>query len=296
MDQPPIPAIWTIRTLLGWSTPWLARRGIDSARLDGELLLAKALGARRIDLFLDPDRPLNPEELADFKALIVRRAAREPVAHIVGMREFWGMTFLSSGAALIPRPETELLVETILSHFPDRSAPLAFLEPCVGSGALLCALLKEYPQAIGVGSDLSAEALGLARRNVEKCGYAARVELYQGDMDEGISERLFDGVVVNPPYIVSGELAGLQPEVRDWEPRLALDGGEDGLTLLKRLPALFWRRVREGGVGVTEIGYDQGEQVVALFREAGFAKVELLMDYHRLPRAVVMKVEGREEV
>ncbi|MBF0162894.1 MAG: peptide chain release factor N(5)-glutamine methyltransferase [Magnetococcales bacterium] len=290
MNQPAIPATWTIRTLLAWSTPWLGQRGIDSPRLDGELLLAKALGLRRIDLFLDPHRPLTPTELGAFKALIVRRAAREPVAHILGMREFWGIEFESSGAALIPRPETELLVETVLAHFPDRSTPLAILEPCVGSGALLCALLKEYPQAEGVGSDLSAEALALARCNVERCGHAARVTLVEGDLDASVAEeREFDVVVVNPPYIASGELEGLQPEVRDWEPRLALDGGADGLVLLKRLPALFRRRMRSGGVAVTEIGYDQGEAVVALFRRDGFEGVELLRDYHRLPRAVVVR-------
>lgn len=290
MNQPAIPATWTIRTLLGWSTPWLGQRGIDSPRLDGELLLARALGLRRIDLFMDPDRPLNASELAAFKALIVRRAAREPVAHILGLREFWGMAFFSSAAALIPRPETELLVETVLVHVADRSTPLEILEPCVGSGALLCALLKEYPSAEGVGSDLSAEALVVARRNVERCGHGARVTLLEGDLDGSVAEdRMFDVVVVNPPYIASGALQGLQPEVRDWEPRLALDGGVDGLELLRRLPALFKRRMRPGGVAVTEIGYDQGEAVEALFRGAGFTRVELLKDYQRLPRAVVVR-------
>ncbi|MEO5346222.1 MAG: peptide chain release factor N(5)-glutamine methyltransferase [Magnetococcus sp. YQC-9] len=289
MNQPAIPTTWTIRSLLGWSTPWLVRRGIESARLDGELLLAKALGLRRIDLFLDPDRPMNALELTAFKALILRRAVREPVAHILGMREFWGIEFFSSHAALIPRPETELLIETILSHFPDRQTPLKILEPCIGSGAVLCALLNEYPQAEGMGSDLSAEALVLARRNVEKCGCTARVMLEEGDLDAMVSSDVrFDVVVVNPPYIDSRELEELQPEVRDWEPRLALDGGLDGLTVLQRIPALFKRRLRSGGVGVTEIGYDQGEAVVELFRRGGFDSVELRVDYHRLPRAVVV--------
>ncbi|MBF0628954.1 MAG: peptide chain release factor N(5)-glutamine methyltransferase [Magnetococcales bacterium] len=286
------PASWTVRTLLGWSTPWLARRGIESARLDSELMLAKALDLRRLDLFLDPHRPLNATELAAFKELLVRRAAREPVAHLLGVREFWGIEFFSSSAALIPRPETELLLETVLAHFPERERALTVFEPCVGSGAVLCALMQEYPQANGVGSDLSAQALELAQRNVSLCGCGERVTLLEGDLDGPVAaERRFDVVVINPPYIDSGLLAGLQPEVRDWEPRVALDGGEDGLQVVRRLPALVRRRLLPGGVAVIEVGHDQGERAVALFRAEGWNQVALLPDYHRIPRAVAVTVE-----
>ncbi|MBF0341851.1 MAG: peptide chain release factor N(5)-glutamine methyltransferase [Magnetococcales bacterium] len=284
------PATWTVRTLLGWSAPWLERRGVASPRLDSELLLAKALDLRRIDLFMDPHRPLTAPELAAFKALLTRRAAREPVAHLLGVREFWGLEFYSSRAALIPRPETELLLETVLASFADRQAPLEMFEPCVGSGAVLCALLHEYPGATGVGSDLSAEALELARRNATKSGCGDRVTLLEGDLDTPLpADARFDVVVINPPYIVSGDLPGLQPEVRDWEPRLALDGGGDGLQVLRRLPGLLQARVRPGGVAVIEIGDDQGETVMGLFQSAGFEQVELLLDYHRSPRAVVIR-------
>lgn len=286
---PPAPSIWTVRTLLQWSTPWLAQRGVEAPRLDGELMLAKALDLRRIDLFLDPDRPLNAPELAAFKGLLRRRAAREPVAHLLGRREFWGIDFLVSSAVLIPRPESELLVEAVTGWCAGRDRPLEIFEPCVGSGAVLCALLKEYPEARGVGSDLSPEALAVAGQNVARCGLGERVTLLEGDLDAGVApERRFDVVVVNPPYIVRAELAGLQPEVRDWEPRLALDGGEDGLMVLSRLPGLVRMRLRPGGRAAIEVGYDQGEQVVTLFRQAGFAAVTLLEDFHRIPRVVVV--------
>ncbi|MBF0191501.1 MAG: peptide chain release factor N(5)-glutamine methyltransferase [Magnetococcales bacterium] len=281
--------VWTVRTLLGWSAPWLERRGVESSRLDSELMLAKALNLRRLDLFLDPHRPLDAAELAAFKALLTRRAAREPVAHLLGVREFWGIEFFSSSAALIPRPETELLLEATLAHFPDREAPLRIFEPCVGSGAVLCALLNEYPQAQGWGSDLSKAALELAQRNAAKTDCADRVTLLEGDLDAPLpASETFDVVVINPPYIVSGVLAGLQPEVRDWEPHLALDGGVDGLQVVARLPGLVRHRLRPGGMAGVEVGHDQGEAVVGLFRAADFERVALLPDYHRIPRAVVV--------
>ncbi|MBF0428088.1 MAG: peptide chain release factor N(5)-glutamine methyltransferase [Magnetococcales bacterium] len=279
--------LWTIRTLLGWSTPWLAQRGISSSRLDSELLLAKALQCRRIDLFLDPHRFLTAAELAEFKVLVKRRAAREPLAHIVGLREFWSIEFFASAEALIPRPETELLVETIVAHYSDHQAPLEILEPCVGSGAVLCALLTEYPQARGVGTDLSWQALELARRNAEKVACQDRMVLMQGDLDAPLpASALFDVIIANPPYIVSEDLAGLQPEVRDWEPHLALDGGVDGLQIVSRIPAIAKARLQSGGLVVTEIAHDQGQAVLALFQQAGFSQVEILNDYTRTNRAV----------
>ncbi|MBF0212795.1 MAG: peptide chain release factor N(5)-glutamine methyltransferase [Magnetococcales bacterium] len=280
---------WTVRTLLGWSTPWLERKGVESPRLDSELMLAKALKLRRLDLFLDPHRPLDAAELAAFKGLLTRRAAREPVAHLLEVREFWGIEFHASPAALIPRPETELLLEAVLARCPDREASLEIFEPCVGSGAVLCALLHEYPQARGVGIDLSPMALELARRNAVKTGCEARVSLLEGDLDAPLpSSHRFEVIVVNPPYIASGELSTLQPEVRDWEPRLALDGGDDGLQVVVRLPEMVRQRLAPGGVAVIEVGHDQGAAAVERFRLAGFDRVELLPDYHRIPRAVVV--------
>lgn len=279
--------LWTVRTLLAWSAPWLTQKGVESARLDSELLLANALNLRRIDLFLDPHRYLTPEELASFKLLIKRRAAREPIAYILGMKEFWGLEFLASHEVLIPRPETELLLETTLAYQPERQTPLRILELGAGSGAVLCSLLIEYPLAQGTGTDLSSQALKLARRNGAKIGLTERIEWLEGDLDTMIPPTdCFDVIIANPPYIATGELNGLQPEVRDWEPRMALDGGEDGLRVLLRIPRLAKTRLLPGGLCVTEIGSNQAEVALELFRQAGFLDPELLYDYHRLPRAI----------
>lgn len=263
---------------------------MEASRLDGELLLAKALDLRRIDLFMDPDRPLNAVELAVFKGLLLRRAAREPVAHLLGVREFWGLELLSSADALIPRPESELLVEAVLGCFSDRQQPVQIFEPCVGSGAVSCALMREYPAACGVGGDLSLAALAVAARNLQRIGCAGRMGLFAGDLDGCLaSEVRFDVIVVNPPYIPRWEMADLQPEVRDWEPRLALDGGLDGLEILRRLPGLVQTRLRSEGVAAIEVGHDQGERVAGMFRSSGFAEVSILNDYHRIPRVVLIR-------
>lgn len=280
--------MWTIRTLLEWSTPWLAERGVDSPRLDSELLLANALKIRRIDLFLDPHRPLLPTELALFKPLIKRRAAREPIAYILGHREFWGLEISTNGDVLIPRPESELLVETTLAHYPERETPLNILELCVGSGAVLCALLTEYPQAKGHGTDLSLPALQQATHNAKKLELTERVVLIQSDLDMAIpaTER-FDLLIANPPYIATDELAKLAPEVQKWEPRMALDGGKQGLEILAKIPAIAQARLKPGGRLLVEIGYDQGEAVETLFRESALNEIKILKDYNRLPRCVI---------
>ncbi|MBF0296627.1 MAG: peptide chain release factor N(5)-glutamine methyltransferase [Magnetococcales bacterium] len=284
--------LWTIRTLLGWSAPWLAQRGVESPRLDSELLLAEVLHLRRIDLFLDPHRPLSAAELAAFKAVIKRRAAREPVAFILGRREFWGMEFRVGPDTLIPRPETELLVEAALARFPDRSSPLTILEMCVGSGAVVCALLKEFPNATAVGTDLSAGALVLARANVEKHGFAERIALLEGDLDAPLApEASFDLMVVNPPYVTTQELDGeVAPEVREWEPRLALDGGADGLRVVERVPPCAVRRLRPGGLLLMEIGSQQGEAAGELLARGGLVNVEILIDFNKLDRVVAGNV------
>ncbi|MEO5334550.1 MAG: peptide chain release factor N(5)-glutamine methyltransferase [Magnetococcus sp. YQC-5] len=279
--------LWTVRTLLAWSVPWLTQKGVENARLDSELLLANALNLRRIDLFLDPHRYLTAEELTSFKLLIKRRAAREPIAYILGVKEFWGLEFLTSREALIPRPETELLLETTLSYQPERQTPMRILELGAGSGAVLCSLLTEYPLAHGTGIDLSSQALKLAQKNAAKIGVAERIEWLESDLDTMMPPTDgFDVIIANPPYIATGELNGLQAEVRDWEPHMALDGGEDGLKILSRIPTLAKTRLVPGGLCVTEIGCDQAEAALELFLLAGFPEPELLYDYHRLPRAI----------
>ena len=276
--------------------PWLQRRGVvDTPRLDSDLLLADALGIRRIDLFLDPDRPVSQEELVLFKQAIQRRAQREPVAYILGHCGFWKHTFAVNSDVLIPRPETELLVETVLETFPHGVKEI--LEIGVGSGAVLCSLLLAYPQARGVGTDISLAALTIAERNAKQHNCLDRTTFVAADLIEPLhtplflpppsfADRRFSVILSNPPYVTTPELAGLEPEVCVWEPRHALDGGVDGLDVLRRLPRVAAPFLDTGGLLALEIGATQGEAVCDFMTEAGYQDVTLLLDFGRHPRVV----------
>ncbi|MEO5341459.1 MAG: peptide chain release factor N(5)-glutamine methyltransferase [Magnetococcus sp. MYC-9] len=285
--------MWTVRSLQAWSLPWLQQKGIDTPRLDSDLLLADALGVERLALFLDPNRPVVGEELARFKSHLQRRARREPVAYILGRRGFWQQEFTVTSAVLIPRPETELLLETVLDHLPPLSVgddTLQILELGVGSGALLCSLLLSYPGARGVGVDLSAEALPVAEGNARRLGCLARTTLLAGDLWQplsALSVGRFAVIVANPPYVTTAELAQLEPEVAVWEPRLALDGGEDGLQVVRRIVQGAGSFLAPGGLLALEIGASQGDAVAALLTEAGLQEVCLRLDYARQPRVVM---------
>ncbi|WP_130472792.1 peptide chain release factor N(5)-glutamine methyltransferase [Candidatus Magnetaquicoccus inordinatus] len=284
--------LWTIQALQAWAVPWLQQRGVESPRLDCDLLLAEALGVERLALFLDPQRPVIGEELARFKQFMQRRARREPVAYILRRRQFWRHEFLVTPDVLIPRPETELLVETVLDLFPpaQQSAPFMILEVGIGSGALLCSLLLEYPTATGIGIDLSAAALQVAQENAERLGCGARMTLLQGDLVAPLEleryQNQFLVIVANLPYIAPEELLTLQPEVVQWEPSLALNGGADGVAVICPLPAASTPLLAENGLLALEIGATQGDRVAEMMRAAGLQEVMLRLDYARLPRVV----------
>ena len=291
---------WTIRRLRAWSVPWLQQRGIDNPRLDSDLLLADALGIRRIDLFLDPDRPVSQVELAAFKQHVQRRARREPVAYILGNCGFWQQTFTVTPDVLIPRPETELLVEAVLETFPD--SPQEIWEVGVGSGALLCSLLLEYPKAQGTGTDISATALAIAEHNLKQHDCLERTTLLRGDLAEAMvadsslmtthdsctarPNKHFQVIVSNPPYVSTAELATLEPEVREWEPHQALDGGVHGLEVLRRLPSAVAPFLACNGLLALEIGATQAEAVCQFMTTAGYRDVTLREDFGRRPRII----------
>lgn len=279
---------WTVRRMLAWSRDWLEKKGVDSPRLDGELLLAHALKVRRLDLFIDPDRPLIAQELADFKALIKRRAEREPTAYILGTKSFWTLDLVVRRGVLIPRPDTESLVEAVLARIEDREAPLSIWDAGVGSGAILLSLLSELKNASGVGSDLSEEAVACSRENAEALDLAGRVEILLGDLAAPLAEgALFDVVVSNPPYVGENERETLEPDVREWEPTGALFAGPGGLDLYPRLLGEAFARLKPGGLCAVEIGVTQGEAVADLMAAAGFSATEVLPDYTKRPRVVV---------
>lgn len=283
---------WTIRRLQTWSIPWLEKRGIETPRLDGDLLLAHTLGVNRLDLFLDPDRPVSPSELATFKDCMQRRAKREPVAYILGRRGFWKHDFLVTKDVLIPRPETECMVEWILKNHSKfkhslTEKSLTILEIGVGSGALLCTLLLAIESAQGIGTDTSSQALNIAQKNAEKHNLLTRTSFLLGDLATPIpTDTKFQIIVSNPPYIAHEELQSLEPEITQWEPRQALDGGDDGLNILRRLPSEVSPFLDKGGLLALEIGHTQGAIVQGFLAEAGYSQITILNDFGNRPRIV----------
>ncbi|MFP4030514.1 MAG: peptide chain release factor N(5)-glutamine methyltransferase [Desulfococcaceae bacterium] len=268
---PPRPP-WTIRKVLGWTVEHFRRRDIESPRPSAEILLAHALGLRRIDLYVRHDQPLDQDELDRFRPLIRRRAAGEPAAYIVGEREFWSLPMGVNPGVLIPRPETECLVEAALAELPPPAEGVRrVLELGTGSGAPILAVASERPGHRFFASDRSPAALRTARANAARNGLADRIRFFLGDWLDPIrsDSPAFDLLIANPPYIVSEDIPGLQVEVARYEPREALDGGADGLSAIRRLIRDAPARLRAGGVLLLEIGADQRDAVVRLAEESG---------------------------
>jgi release factor glutamine methyltransferase len=244
--------------------------GLDSSDLDARLLVAHALGLDHTALVSNGGRELTADEISAIAALASRRLAHEPVARIVGRKEFWGLELRVTPATLVPRPDTETVVETALAAIPDRSRPLRVADFGTGTGALLLALLAEFPNATGIGTDISRPALATARDNAFHLGVASRA--YFVACDYGAALRApFDLVVSNPPYIASGEIAGLDPEVRDHDPLLALDGGRLGLDGYRAVVADARQILAPRGILVVELGAGQANSVAAVMGEGGIA-------------------------
>ncbi len=264
---------------------YLGQKGVESPRLDAELLLAHVLGVPRIQLYLQFDRPLDAGEVDAYREAVRRRARREPLAHITGAREFWSLEFQVDARVLVPRPETEVLVEAALGRMgpAGRLADLG-----AGSGAVGVALLSERPGWQGVGVDLSPGALEVAGANALRHGVDQRLELRQGDLFGPLAGEVFDAVVANPPYIPSGDLGALEPEVADFDPRLALDGGPDGLDVIRRIAEESPAHLAPGGFVALEFGAGQEEAVARILREAGgYREVAVIRDYSGRPRVAI---------
>jgi release factor glutamine methyltransferase len=244
-----------------------------------------AAEATRADIVGDPYRALSPEQEATLEAYLSRREHREPVSHILGRKGFWKIMLSVTPDVLTPRPDTETVVEYVLRDFPEHAA-WSVLDLGVGSGAILLSILAERPAARGLGVDVSEEALAVARDNAASLGLAGRLALLRGDWTEGLGESSFDLVVSNPPYIAAAVLETLEPEVRDHEPRLALEGGADGLMHYRRLAPEILRVLKPGGRFAVEIGYDQKAAVEALFKDAGAIGVQTIRDLGDRDRVV----------
>jgi release factor glutamine methyltransferase len=275
---------WKILDLLKWTTDYFRQHAIDSPRSTAEILLAHTLAVKRIDLYIRYDQPLNPEELQHFKALIKRRMSREPVAYIVGYKEFWGLDFEVEPGTLIPRPETECLVETVLKVMETAppKKPLKILELGTGSGAVVTALAKEQPGHHYFASDRSCGTLELAHRNATANGLAGIIRFFAGDWFAPLAPTgaRLDMVVSNPPYIKTATIPTLQPEVSRFEPLAALDGGEDGLACIFGIIERATDYMAPGGSLILETGHDQHlaiEKRVA--HHPGYAQVDFSKDY-----------------
>ena len=258
---------------------------VDSPVIDARLLVEAAAGVTRLDLITDPYRPLSEAQAQALDAYVERRSRREPVSHILGRKGFWKIMVQVSPHVLTPRPETEVIVDHALRAFTE-GEPFTVLDLGVGSGAILLAILAERPAARGLGVEVSEEALAVARENAANLGLANRTALLRGDWTAGLGADGFDLVVSNPPYIRTGDLAGLEPEVRDHEPRLALDGGEDGLRDYRVLAGEVLRVLKPGGLFLVETGAEQGEDVSGLFHAAGAQGVGVLKDLSGRDRVV----------
>jgi len=289
--QKPSDSQWTILDLIQWTAAYFKSHEIDSPRLTVELLLAHALGIERIDLYTRFDQPLTAEELAGFKELIKRRLKREPVAYILGHRDFWDITLTVDPSVLIPRPETELLVETALKLFPARAdaKKIRILELGTGSGAIILSLAAAKPGHLFYASDAAAGALAVARKNAGANQLADQVGFFAGCWFAPIHpDTKFDLIVSNPPYIAADEIAGLAPEICQYEPGCALDGGPDGLDCIRRIVRAAPGHMRPGGHLMLEIGNGQREAVENLIEDtAGMRFAQSIPDYAGYDRVMV---------
>lgn len=260
----------------------------DNPRLEARLLLAHALGLTQNDLIREPGREIDTTA---FEPLLMRRTAREPLALIVGRREFWSMDFLVSPATLIPRPDSETLIEAALAAFANRPPPRRIVDLGTGTGCLLLALLKEFPSSFGIGLDIAIDAASLAKANATRLGLANRAAFVTGNWTDALSGR-FDLIISNPPYIPASDIATLMPEVARHEPRRALDGGADGYDAYRTILPKIRNHLAPDGAAVLELGQGQADLVCGLARESGF-EPSLRLDLAEIPRAIVLSWPNR---
>lgn len=283
----PAPAPSTIKQVLDFGTARLAAARTDNPRFEARLLLAHVLGVEPATVFAHPERPVDTVAAARFADLSQRRAQGEPWAYLSGVREFWSLPFVVNAATLIPRPETETLIEAVLEIFPDPDAPLSVLDLGTGSGCILLAVLAERRRAWGAGVDISPAAIAVARANAEALGLGGRAAFLVGNWGRAINGT-FDIVVSNPPYIPSRELRQLPATVRDHEPRVALDGGPDGLTAYREIIAGLPHLLKGAAAAFFEAGTGQDAELHAMMQTSGAMQlIESKKDLLGTPRVVV---------
>ena len=287
--------VWTIIKILDWTKQYFADRGVENPRLDAEVLLCAVLQCERIKLYMDFERPLTGAELSQYKKYVARRGQHEPLAYILGEKEFMRNSFKVTPATLVPRPETELLVESLIKVARGLKADgdVKILDIGTGSGAIIVSLLDYLPNAKGVGVDISVDALIVAEENSRRIGVRERAGFMQSDLFSRIpADKKFDIIVSNPPYIPAADIAGLAKDVQK-EPRGALDGGADGLDFYRRIISEAMDHMTDEGILAFEVGINQAQVVAELCRKAGFKATAIRKDYADIERMVfAVKEEG----
>jgi release factor glutamine methyltransferase len=290
------PKVWCIKTLLETATDYLVEKGIENARLNAEVLLAHQLEVQRISLYLNFDQPLTEKEVSGYRFLIRRRLNHEPLQYITGTQEFWSLAFKVNPHVLIPRPETEILVDQALKLAESfHEAPLHVLDLGTGSGIISVSMAKEVPEALIHATDISEEALVVARENAQEHGVLNRITFLKGDLFEPLmtEKPVFHLITSNPPYVCTHEIQGLFPEVALHEPRLALDGGKDGMNFLKKIICQAPRFLRPGGWLLLEMSPYQVENALFTLAETRLYQNETkIEDYSRRQRVVMAQLKS----
>lgn len=283
-----IKEVWRIDTILNWTRQYFSEKGVENPRLDAEVLLSHILQVDRLYLYVHFDQPLEERELAAFREAVKKRAARLPVAYIIGSKEFMGLDFQVTPAVLIPRPDTEILVDTAIRRLKTVEEP-HILDIGTGSGAVCISTLVNLPSAQGVTVDISPAALAVAKGNADKHQMAERLTFCLGDLFAPVVGQVFTAILSNPPYIPEAEMATLTPEVHQ-EPNLALVGGKDGLDFYRRIIHEGRNYLAPGGFIAVEVGMGQAQKVAAIAEETGWFTVsEIVKDYSGIERVVVLE-------
>lgn len=284
--------IWTIGEILEWTNQYFQNHKIESPRPDAEILLAHVLKKDRLHLYVEFDKPLQKNELAQFKQLILQRSKHVPIAYILGNKEFYGRTFKVSPDTLIPRPDTEILIEKVLASIPQLPNELSgdnlhILDLGTGTGAIILTILAEYPQAIGTAVDISSNALTIAQENASLLELTHRCEFIKSDLFTGLRSRKYSVIVSNPPYIPQNEMSSLSTDVRDYEPHSALTDYGDGLEFYRKILSQGQDYLLPGGMLGLEIGIHQASDVAKLAREHGWININISKDYAGIERVVI---------
>ncbi len=283
--------MWTIQKLLNWVTEYLKNKGVDSPRLSAELLLSHVLELKRIELYTQFDKPVLKPQLDILHNLVKRAGEHEPIAYLTGKSEFYSLEFIITKDCLIPRTETELLVERAVEFLRKRSGEQLVCDLCAGCGCIAIAIAKNFPDAKIIATDISDGALAIAEQNIEKHKLNERIKLLHGDLFEPLIPQLdlckFDLIVCNPPYVASAEYQTLDKNVRHFEPKIALEAGADGLDVYRRIAVQVQAFLKEDSAIMLEIGYRQADEVTKLLEKTKlFSRVSVQKDYQNNDRIV----------